>query len=423
VSTGLSNEPGSREPGLDQLIRALTVEGHPRELAGRDAALIAFRAAQARPPKRARLPLPHFSARLSAVAAALVVAFAGLTAAAYAQALPAPMQQIAYNLFAPLGVPSSHSAPGGSPNPVPGSASGGPSANGNAPTSPSASSSASASCPCPAKTTRPAIKGSALALSAARQQLPANGWDVFTGKLTYHGRAEAGVRIRLLEQVAGGTGWRQVGNGVTGGRGGVRINVPHVTRNATFRLASRNGVGSATVTVTVIPRVLLWRAPAQPGTDKLVVAAHFGDPGDVVTLEELSSGTWQSVTTRTLDSTHQASFARSAAQAGGHYYRVLLQATGTHGASVSQSVFVPRAKAAIGARAIEPHPGVPGHGKRRRGVPGPVGPTVPGSGTPSPGWPGPGVPGPGPGPIPGPVPGPVTPTVSPSPSASSTAAA
>ena len=34
-----------REPGIDQLISALTADGRPDELAGRDAALAAFRAA------------------------------------------------------------------------------------------------------------------------------------------------------------------------------------------------------------------------------------------------------------------------------------------------------------------------------------------------------------------------------------------
>ena len=428
MSTGIPHDPGSREPGLDLLIRALTADAHPHETAGRDAALAAFRAARGQQRRRAHLTLPHFSphysARLGAVAAVLIAAFAGVTAAAYAKALPAPMQQIAYSLFAPLGVPDSQPVPGGQPSLAPGSASGQPTPHSQNSTSPAASPSAAASCPCPARTARPAAKGSALALSAARVQLPANGWDLFTGKLTYKGRPEAGVRIRLLEQVAGGTGWRQVGNGVTGSRGRVKISVPHVTRNATFELAGRNGVGSATVSVTVIPRVLLWRVPAQPGTYRLVTAAHFGDPGDLATLQKLSGGSWQDVTSQPLGAAHRASFDLPSAKSGGHYYRVLLQATGMHGASVSGSVFEPRAKTAIGARVIDPHPHVPpvgpGHGKRHRGVPGPV---IPGpTGPPTPGVPTPGVPGPiVPGPV---VPGPVKPTPArPSPSAPPTTAA
>jgi hypothetical protein len=419
------------------LIRALTADAQPHELTGRDAALSAFRASRGQQRRRVHLTLPNFSARLGAVAAVLIAAFAGLTAAAYAKALPAPMQQIAYSLFASVGVPDSQPVSGGIPHPAPGSPSGRP-ANSQNPASPSVSPSATGSCPCPTRTTRPAAKGSALALSAARVQLPANGWDLFAGQLTYHGHPEPGVRIRLLERVAGGTGWRQVGTGVTGGRGRVKIGVPHVTHNATFQLAGRNGVGSATVTVTVIPRVLLWRVPAQPGTYRLVTAAHFGDPGDVVTLQKLSGGSWQDVTSQSLGAAHRASFVLSAAKSGGHNYRVLLRATSMHGAAVSGSIFEPRAKTAIGARVIEPHPPVPtpgttGHGKHRRGAPGPgpTGPPTPGGppapgGVPTPGVPTPGVPSPGPptpggpGPV---VPGPVKPTpAKPSPSASPTTA-
>ena len=107
MSTGFSNEPGSREPGLDHLIKALTADGYPDELAGRDAALAAFRAAYGQPRRQPRFsPWLSGSRRLSTVAAAALVAgIAGVTAAAYAQALPAPVQHIAYSVLSPLGVP------------------------------------------------------------------------------------------------------------------------------------------------------------------------------------------------------------------------------------------------------------------------------------------------------------------------------
>jgi hypothetical protein len=123
-------EPGSFEPGVDHLITALTTRAYPHELAGRDAALTAFREAGRAPARRARIWPPALSARLRrsagprrpvrillpvrlAVAAASVIAvLGGLTAAAAAQALPAPVQQIAYHVLAPLGVPVSQSKPG-----------------------------------------------------------------------------------------------------------------------------------------------------------------------------------------------------------------------------------------------------------------------------------------------------------------------
>jgi hypothetical protein len=122
-------EPGSFEPGVDHLIAALTTRPHPHELTGRDAALTAFREASRSPARSARRWQPALSARLRrsagprrpvrillpvrlAVAAASVIAvLAGLTAAAAAQALPAPVQQIAYNVLAPLGVPVTQPKP------------------------------------------------------------------------------------------------------------------------------------------------------------------------------------------------------------------------------------------------------------------------------------------------------------------------
>ena len=428
MSTGFPDEPGSREPGLDRLISALTADGYPHELAGRDAALAAFRAARAQPRRRVSFDIRHgVSARLSAVAAALLIAFAGLTAAAYAKALPGPVQHIAYSVLAPFGVPDNQSGSARHSLPKPRGPSGVATHHRRVPASPSAS----ASCPCPAPPSRRALKGSALAVSAARLRLPANGWDQFTGKLSYHGRPEADVRIRLLERAAGTASWRQVGSGLTGGHGGVRVAVPHVTTNATFRLASPDGVHSSSIFVTVNPRVQIWRAPAQPGKDKLVATSHFGVPGDTVTLQELSGSSWQRVATKALGTGHHASFVMAARQAAGHTFRAVLHATGTHGAGVSQPVTEPRLSAQIGARAIVhyglptpglptpglptpgapspglPHPGMPGHpspggGVDRGGDPSPTStaPVVPGPVTPTPVIPGPIVPTPvAPGPI------------------------
>jgi hypothetical protein len=350
-------EPGSREPGLDHLIKALTADGYPRELAGRDTALAAFRTASRQPRRRARLSLPlswspplTTSARLSAVAAALVAAISGFTAAAYAQALPAPVQHIAYSVLAPIGVPNSPS----SPSPArsgnhPGSAPGSPGRHVHGAASPSAS------CPCPAPTSSRAIAGSALVLSVARAQVPAGGAETFSGKLTYHGHPEPGVQVRLLEQAATAPGWRLVATGVTGRHGRVRLGVPHLTRNAAFLLAVPDGASSARMTVTVIPRVLLWLVPGQV-TDRLVSSARFGDPGDVVILQELSGGAWHSVATQTLGAGHRAAFEVPASASPGPYYRAVLQATGTHGPGLSGPVWRPRTRLGTGAKAIVPTP-------------------------------------------------------------------
>ena len=422
MSTGFSDQPGSREPGLDHLIKALTADGYPHELAGRDAALTAFRAAgrkrrRAGFPVRARFPFRlsraaqmGVSVRLGAVAAAFVAAIAGLTAAAYAKALPAPVQHIAYSVSAPLGLgipDNQQSAPAPLPSPKP------PSTHAaGVVTAPSTGSPSSATrCPCPDRSPHPAAKGSVLTFTVARTHLAANGFDSFSGKLTHDGSPEPGVRLLLLEHVAGEPGWRRAGSDVTGGQGRVRIGVAHLTRNATFRLTGPNGVAGPAIHVTVVPRVLLWRAAAKPGMDRLVAGIRFGDPGDTVELQELSAGTWKTLKSKQLNAAHRASFSEAAATAAGHYYRAALEATGAHGAAVSPAVWEPRVRAAIGARAIQSHPKpgpvVPPHGTRHRKTPYP-GPVRPSPVQPSPVQPSPAQPSPA---QPSPVqPSPVAPT-------------
>lgn len=379
MSTGFRDEPGSREPGLDQLIRALTADGHPQEFAGRETALAAFRTAHRQPQPRRRVWLnvrPTGSARLGAVAGAVTLTLAALAAAAYAQALPAPVQRIAYNVFSSFGVPDSRPAVPAQPHASPRSGHvRGTSGRHSVP-----SRSAKSRCPCAAKATHPAIKGSTLTLAAARTQFPANGWDSFAGRLTYQGRSEQGVRLVLLEQTAGSSSWRHEGSGVTGPRGRVRVGVPHLTRNASFELASPNGtVVSPLISVTVIPHVSFWRGSAQPGINRLVAGSRFGDVGDVVVLEELVGGAWQTVASYPLDAAHQASFDLPEAKSAGHYYRALLPATSSHGASVSQPVHEPAAKVLTGDRIVATHPAslptdIPGHRTPHHHQGGPVSP-------------------------------------------------
>ena len=407
MSTGFRNEPGSREPGLDQLIRALTADGYPQELAGRETALAAFRAARSQPRRNVvRLTVrPTGSARLGAVAVAVVATLAGLTVAAYAQALPAPMQHIAYSVFSSLGVPDSQPAAPAHSHASPRSAHAPATARRHG----KPSRSTKARCPCPARTSRPAVKGSTLTLAAARTQFPANGWDAFTGRLAHNGHPEHGVRLVLLEQTAGVSGWQRAGSGVTGPRGGIRVGVPHLTQNASFELASPDGeVVSPQISVTVIPHISFWRASAQTGINRLVAQARFGDIGDVVVLEELTDGAWQNVASQPLDAAHRASFDLPPGQAAGHYYRAVLQATGTHSASVSVPVHEPPVKTLTGTHVTSTPPTVrpadiPDHHGRHHGARGPIptGPVPTGTvspgqvpPSPSPGPSGTGVPGP-----------------------------
>jgi hypothetical protein len=351
VSTARGGEHGPAEPGLDHLIRALTADGFPHELAGRDAALAAFRAASREERRRPRFALPRelrMPTRLTTVAATLVAGIAGVTAAAYAQALPAPVQHIAYSVLAPFGVPNSQSS--ASPAPVgtkPGSAPGSAPGTG----APSAGS-PSPSHPSPAPSVSPAKAGSALVLTVGRVQLPAGETDVISGWLTYRGQPEPGVRVRLLKQAAGAAGWQRVDSAVTGPRGRVRFGPVRITKNTAFRLAVSGGADSSQVSVTAIPRVQLWLVPGR-ATDRLVAVARFGAPGDTVVLQRLSGGTWQAITTQTLGPAHRTVFAVPIIAAGADY-RAVLQATSVHGAGMSGLVRQARARSKIGAKSITP---------------------------------------------------------------------
>ena len=251
-----------RKPDLDHLFAALTADSRPDELAGRDAALAAFRAASQRNADRRtglrgsasfRRPFTALPGRLAAVAAAIVVV-AGVTTAAYTQVLPAPVQQAAHDVFAPLGVPNSQQQSG---HPTPGTG--------------SSAVIAATSGTAAAKTNTPRPENAyLLTLTASRVRVPTGTVVEFTGLVTNRGRAAAGVRVRLAERIAGSTTWRLVAIGVTGPRGGFRLLSPPVTTTAVFRVAEPDGAHSAAVRVTV-------------ARTKVTARAADGVPGPVAT--------------------------------------------------------------------------------------------------------------------------------------------
>jgi len=237
-----------RKPDLDRLVRALTADGHPNELAGRDAAAAAFRAASRRDdPGRAarrrrraasRRPLTTLPQRLAAIGAVLVVV-AGIAAAAYAQALPGPAQDLAHTVFAPLGVPDNQPpAQPGHPAAVTIATSGAKSGR--------ATPGGKAKTPTP----RP---GDAylIAVAVSRARVQAGERVAFTGRVTEYGHAAAGARVRLFERLAGSTQFELVGTGVTGPLGGFRLPSPPLSETAIFRVVGPDAAHSAAVRVAV----------------------------------------------------------------------------------------------------------------------------------------------------------------------------
>jgi hypothetical protein len=338
VSADVPDLTEPADPALNGLIRALTADGTSAELAARPAALAMFRDSRRRPRHR------RFAFSVSTAAAAVVLA--GGISAAYAAALPAPVQHIAYQMLGSIGVPDTHPA-----GPSSGPSSGSPglaatippasSARGSAPprsSAPASSAPASPGCPCPAGTPGPGV-ASTLVLTTAQAQIPADRDAVLSGRLTAGSRPEAGVRVRLYERPAGTSDWWEAASGVTDGSGNVTLTVPGLISNAAFRLADPKGAVSAPVIITVIPPVILDVAPGLlPGRDRLTVLAPFADPGDVVVLQERSGGSWHPVAAHALGSDDRAFFSVLIPAAGNVEYRAVLARTITHGRSVSSPV-------------------------------------------------------------------------------------
>src|SRR6202035_1024387 len=112
MKTDPPGDLGPGAPGLDQLLGLLTARPTPDELARQTATLAMFRQ-NVRPATARRRALVTRRLQFAVAGVALVVAFAG---AAYAEALPAPVQHVAYRVLGFAGVPDTHrhaSAPAG----------------------------------------------------------------------------------------------------------------------------------------------------------------------------------------------------------------------------------------------------------------------------------------------------------------------
>ena len=341
MSTDVPDLTEPADPALNGLIRALTADGTAAELAARPAALAMFRDSRRRPRHR------RFAVSMSTAAAAVVLA--GGISAAYAAALPAPVQHIASRMLGSIGVPDTHRfmpSPGSSSGPSGLAATSPPasSARGSAPprsSAPASSAPASPRCPCPASQPGAGV-ASTLVLTAAQAQIPADGDAVLSGRLAAGSRPEAGVRVRLYERPAGTSDWWEAASGVTDGRGDVTLTVSGLISDAAFRLADPKGVVSAPVAITVIPQVFLDVTPGLlPGRDRLTVLAPFADPGDVVVLRERSGGVWHRVAAHVLGPNDRTFFSVLIPAAGNAEYRVVLPRTIAHGRSVSNPVQIP----------------------------------------------------------------------------------
>ena len=346
--------PGDR--GLVELFSQLTSEPSPDELSGEYAALTMFRTVRGAPAApSAVMPSPTrhrrasrarvSSARLSGgrigarlVAAASVVALGGgFAAAAYAEALPAPLQHVAHQILGFAGVPNSptskkqtvpvasHSSRGGSNSAQPTSSR----SPGSSSPSPHQSSSGS-----------PSPAGS-VTITAAQSQITAGGSVKITATFTRRGRAITGVPLSLAELAAGKkTTWRVVGQATTGPGGQAGFTARNVITNASFRVTGPGGSASGDLSIVVIPTVTLSQVPGSHGQpETLVVSAPLAQHGDVVQLEYQAGGQWRQLRTHRLRRGGQIEFSVLARKIS-VTYRVVLPVTAEHGAAFSPQVTV-----------------------------------------------------------------------------------
>jgi len=282
--------------------------------------------------------------RLAATAiAALVVA--GPVAAAYAAALPPPVQRFAHQWLGFAGVPDAGrqterpEAGGASPSPTPRPVSSRPSAppsssgrpgNSSPSATPGRSKPARSATPPPAPPVR-------LAIEAEPGQIAAGGTAALSGRVTRGGRPLAGVVVRLLERPAGATAWTAAGHGTTSADGRVMIDVSQVTRNAAFRLTGPSGVTSQAVAVTVVPAVTVQVVPLRLGREALVASAPLAQPGDLALLQVEAGGEWVTERVHHLGGHGRTAFVVRVRRRT-RSFRVLLPATGLHAASASGPV-------------------------------------------------------------------------------------
>ena len=371
VPGDLLDDIASSEPGLDALLGLLTAGPIPEEHAGEAAALAMFRSSRRAaaalpgpfppepggpgprapgshaprplaPGRRASSPRPTGwrtgSARRLAAAITLAAA-AGFAAAAYTEALPRPLQHVAYGVFGFAGVPdTAHHEPATvSPAPAgPGARQAQPSPGAAPPPSASASPPPGASSPGPPLPAGP----QALSVTVTSGRIVAGGSGTFTGLLTDHGRPVAGVSLSLQERQAGEQAWRPVGSATTGADGRAVVAASDLTRNAGFRLAGPHHALSRPVLVIVVPPVSARVAsgPAGPG-GLLTAGSPLASPGDKVVLQVWTGARWRNVQMRGLNGARQVTFLVRTPGTG-REYRMVLLATAAHGLSPSNTVTI-----------------------------------------------------------------------------------
>jgi len=376
MNSDLTDGAASADPGIDQLFRILTAGPAPDELAGEQRALAMFRAnvsplsgpasahgtsvhgttvpipagRLAGAPKRTVRRLLRGPARWGIrLAAAAVIAICGMTAAAYAAALPAPVQNLAHHVLGFAGVPEpQHQRHARTPHghhlagPGQSSTSPGVQTHPSQPSKPSAATHAPAS-PNSSPSPSTAAGSAVLSATASNAVIDAGARPLIDGQLTRAGTGIDGVTVTLIERLAGRSFWHVAGTGQTTSGGNVAITGPSLARNAVFRLRVRHGVHSANVLVTVTPQVTVLLNPGASGLrDVLAVTTRYARRGNVVWLQvQSANGSWVKLRYRRLNAAGKTRFILSGTRLKNKTVQVVLVATARHGSAASNTTTVP----------------------------------------------------------------------------------
>jgi hypothetical protein len=368
----LGNGNGPVEPGLRALLGLLNSGATPEELVGENAALEMFRSSR-RQADFTPQPSPSAPSSMRAhlrrsrwlAAVGTFMAAAALTTAAYTQALPTPLQNVAYHVLGFVGVPQAHHVPRAP-------------ANTHAPRHPKTHAGSQAVgvtpkavTPAPPPSPQPkhakaaiASPPASLSVTVVRHRIVAGHSDVLIARLTRGGHAVPGARLYLLERTAAKRAWHVAAAATTGAKGRVFVTVSGLTTNTAFRFRGPHGTLSRVVRVIVVPGMSVTIAQDPHKTSETVTAGSpWAVPGDVLILQVRIDGHWLTVQVRVIYVDNQVKFIVKI-KGERRAYRVVLLGTKAHGRSVSRLITVkpPRAcdRAQRGATSrvcsARPHP-------------------------------------------------------------------
>jgi hypothetical protein len=356
MASDLTDETGIHEAGLDELLRALSGPAAPAELAGEQSAVAMFRnsltssagagherrggagrtAGQGRFATRQIRRPTRWNLRL--VAATAVVLCGGVAAAAYAAALPAPVQRLAHEVFHFAGVPDGQ--PGSGPA---GSGHGAPAGNRPAAAANPGSPAPSGAAPSVGVQGPSAGTGAAvLSATADSTQVTAGTGVLITAQLSWPGHPVTGLTMTVLERPDLTAAWHDVGSAPASAAGNAVVVVPVVGTDAVFRVVVPGIAVSPPVRITVVPAVSVALQAGSGKTDVLTVSVPYGQAGDVVVLQvSTHGGGWTYLQQGALTPLRRASFPLSATRLGGTEIRAVLLPTGLHDGSMSAPITVP----------------------------------------------------------------------------------